>query len=87
MVGAMKERLKRIHINMHKIRANAKNGTNEPVISIKTSKKNINAHTVKILGGSDIVYRPDEPLSCGAKVWVETYNPVIVDNNWDEKVL
>ena len=66
----MKERLKRIHINMHKIRANAKNGTNEPVISIKTSKKNIYAHTVKILGGSDI--------SCGGKVWIETYNPVIV---------
>ena len=52
----MKERLKRIHINMHKIRANKKNGTKEPVITIKTSKKNIYAHTVKILGGSDIIY-------------------------------
>ena len=83
----MKERLKRIHINMHKIRANKKNGTKEPVITIKTSKKNIYAHTVKILGGSDIIYSPDKPLNCGARVWIETYNPVIVDKNWDEKIL
>tara|TARA_Y100000593_G_scaffold63709_1_gene117696 strand:+ start:32 stop:409 length:378 start_codon:yes stop_codon:yes gene_type:complete len=81
------KRLKRIHINMHKIRANKKNGTKEPVITIKTGKKNIYAHTVKILGGSDIIYSPDKPLSCGARVWIETYNPVIVDKNWDEKIL
>ena len=61
---------------MHKIKANAKNGTNEPVITVKTSKENIYAHTVKILGGSDVIYRPDKPLSCGAKVWIETYNSV-----------
>ena len=81
------KRLKRIHINMHKIRANKKNGTKEPVITIKTGKKNIYAHTVKILGGSDIIYSPDKPLSCGARVWIETYNPVIVDKNWEEKIL
>jgi hypothetical protein len=23
-----------------------------------------------------IVYRPDKPLSCGARVWIETYNDV-----------
>jgi hypothetical protein len=83
----MKERLKRIHINMHKIKANAKNGTNEPVITVKTGKKNIYAHTVKILGGSDIVYRPDKPLSCGARVWIETYNPVVINKDWDIKVV
>ena len=83
----MKERLKRIHINMHKIKFNAKNGTNEPVITVKTSKENIYAHTVKILGGSDIVYRPDKPLSCGARVWIETYNPVVINKDWDIKVV
>ena len=72
---------------MHNIRYNKKHNAKKPVITVKTSKENIYAHTVKILGGSDIVYRPDKPLSCGAKVWVETYNPVIVDNNWDDKVL
>ena len=30
------------------------------------------------LGGSDVIYSPDKPLSCGARVWIETYNPVIV---------
>ena len=32
--------LKRIHINQHKIRSNKKNNTNEPVITVKTSKSN-----------------------------------------------
>ena len=31
------------------------------------------------MGGSRVVYSPDKPLSCGAKVWIETYNPVILD--------
>ena len=33
----MKERLKRIHINQHKIKSNKKHGTNEPVITVKSS--------------------------------------------------
>ncbi len=28
-----------IHVNQHKIRANLKNGTNEPVITVKQGKK------------------------------------------------
>ena len=32
---------KRIHINQHVIRANKKNGTNDPAITVKTSKQNI----------------------------------------------
>ena len=75
----MKERLKRIHINQHKIRSNKKHGTNEPVITIKSSVANNYAHEVQIMGGSRVIYSPDKPLSCGAKVWIETYNPVILD--------
>ena len=41
---------KRIHINMHKIRANKKHGTKEPVITVKTSKTNTYGHEVEILG-------------------------------------
>ena len=70
--------IKRIHINMHKIKVNKKNGTNHPVITVKTSKENIYGHKVKILGGSDVIYSPNKPLSCGARVWIETHNPVIV---------
>ena len=70
---------KRIHINMHKIRANKNHGTKEPVITVKTSKTNTYAHEVEILGESKVVYSPDKPLSCGARVWIETDAEVKVD--------
>ena len=70
--------LKRIHINMHKIRANKKYGTNEPVITVKTSKSNTYGHEVIVDGPCKIVYSPDKPLSCGAKVWIETMDEVHV---------
>ena len=63
---------KKIHVNQHKIRSNKKNNLNEPVITVKTSKSNDYGHEVEILGPSKIVYSPDKPLSCGAKVWIET---------------
>ena len=63
---------KRIHVNQHKIRSNKKHGLNEPVITVKTSKSNDYAHEVEINGPSKVIYSPDKPLSCGAKVWVET---------------
>lgn len=62
----------RIHINQHKIRSNLKNNLNEPVITVKTSKDNRYATEVKILGKSKVVYSPKKPLSCGARVWIET---------------
>ena len=63
---------KRIHVNQHKIRSNKKNNLNEPVITVKTSKSNNYGHEVEILGPSKIIYSPDKPLSCGAKVWIAT---------------
>jgi hypothetical protein len=71
---------KKIHINQHLIRANKKNDTDEPVITVKTSKSNTYAKEVEILGKSKIIYSPDKPLSCGAKVWVETEAKLILDN-------
>jgi len=37
---------------------------------------------VQILGTSDIIHKPDKPLSCGAHVWMETNAAVkvILDN-------
>ena len=72
--------MKRIHVHQGRIRSNKKYGCNEPVITIKTYKQNTKtvvvsneyAHEVEILGHSKIVYNKDEPLSCGAKVWIET---------------
>ena len=70
--------LKRIHVNQHNVRSNKKNGTNKPVITVKTSKSNAYAHQVDVLGPSKVIYRPDKPLSCGAKVWIETTAEVIL---------
>ena len=61
-----------IHVNQHVIKRNAKNGTQEPVLTIKNYKSNTYAKDVVINGPSRIVYSPDKPLSCGARVWIET---------------
>ena len=63
-----------IHVNQHKIRANKKHGTNEPVITIKEGRKNTYCHSVEILGPSKLFYGGnDKPiLPCGARVVIET---------------
>lgn len=65
-----------IHVNQHVIKANAKTGSNDPVLTVKTYKTNTYAHEVEILGNSRIVYSKDKPLSCGARVWIETESEV-----------
>ena len=64
-------------MNQHKIRSNIKNNMKEPVITVKTSKSNVYAHEVDIKGPSKVIYSPDKPLSCGAKVWIETESEVV----------
>jgi len=60
-----------IHVNQHNVRANAK-GADLPVLTVKTYKTNTRCNAVSVLGPSRIVYSPDKPLSCGARVWIET---------------
>jgi|TARA_Y100000033_G_C2737101_1_gene106471 hypothetical protein len=71
---------KYIHVNQHKIRANKKHGTNEPVITIKEGRKNTYCHEVEILGNSKIRYGGNEKpiLSCGARVVIETEGEVVI---------
>ena len=73
---------KKIHINQHKIRSNKKNNTNDPVITVKSSKSNTYASEVDILGKSKLVYRPLKPLPCGARVWIETEDKIVLDNGF-----
>ena len=65
-----------IHVNQHKIKRNAKTGEREPVLTCKTYKSNDSAHEVMIDGPCRIIYRPNKPLSCGARVWIETESEV-----------
>ena len=71
----------RIHVNQHKIRSNIKHNLKEPVITVKTSKSNTYAHEAVIYGqdgleAARVIYSPSKPLSCGAKVWIQTNNKV-----------
>ena len=66
----------RVHVNQHHIRHNSKGLDQKPVLTVKTYKENIKCDRVEIDGPSTVVYSPDKPLSCGAKVWIETESKV-----------
>lgn len=73
-----------IHVNQHRIKSNAKNSENEPVLTCKTYKENNYAHEAIIYGqdgleAARVVYSKDKPLSCGARVWIETNNKVVTN--------
>ena len=75
----MQNKIARIHVNQHVIKANAKNGENNPIFTVKQGGKNTYAFNVKVKGEMELVYSPDKPLSCGAKVWIETRGDIEVD--------
>jgi len=56
------------------IKANKKNGTNDPVITVKRGRTNAYGHRVKILGESEIIYSGNDStlLPCGARVAIVT---------------
>lgn len=72
----------KIHINQHNIKANTK-GAELPVITVKDYKRNRKTNAAEILDSNGkmiarVIYSPDKPLSCGAKVWIETEHGVNV---------
>jgi len=70
-----------IHVNQHNIKANAK-GADKKVLTVKTYKSNTKCNEVKFTDGI-IKYSPDKPLSCGARVWIETFEPVEIIGDYD----
>lgn len=64
-----------IHVNRHFIAANAKDGKDRPVYTIKQGRETIYAREVEILGPSRLVYNGKQ-LSCGARAWIETDAPL-----------
>ena len=69
-----------VHVNQHVIRSNLKTGERNPVLTVKTYQSNTYAREVEINGPSRVVYSPDNPLSCGARVWIETECEVKIIN-------
>jgi len=72
-----------VHVNQHHIKANHKNGTNLPVVTIKQGGKTLYAWGVKFTGSSQLEYHECDPLSCGARVWMTTNDPIVLldENN------
>lgn len=70
-----------IHVNQHVIRRNAKTGERLPPLTCKTYRENVKATEADIVVDgvvvATVVYRPDNPLSCGARVWIETQGEVV----------
>lgn len=80
--------LTRIHVDQHAIRRNSKLADGEEpeaVITVKDYRDNRRGFTATIRDAdgnvvAEVVYRPDKPLSCGARVWIETRLPVEVQS-------
>jgi hypothetical protein len=72
-----------IHVNQHIIKRNSKEGRNDPPLTVKTYKDNRKAQRAEVLDSdgnviATVVHSPDKPLSCGARVWIETESEVRV---------
>ena len=72
-----------IHVNQHVIKSNRKNSETKPVLTCKTYKSNEYGMRADVLDDDgniigSFIYSPDKPLSCGAHVWFETNNKVVV---------
>jgi hypothetical protein len=86
-----------IHVNQHEIKKNRKNGTVNPVLTVKVGSNarkadgtNVYANEAIIRDSTGkevarVVYRPSKPLSCGAHVWIETYTDVETSSKRQKK--
>lgn len=63
-----------ISVNKYVILHNVRHGTDDPPIRVAWGKhgKPGYAKEVKILGPARMVYAPEHPLKCGARLWLET---------------
>lgn len=64
--------IKRVHVNQHIIRANIKTAADEPAVTVQWKGKSYTGRDVVIKGVSTVRQKMDKPLSCGARIWVET---------------
>lgn len=78
--------MKVIHVNKQVIQHNAKYGTNHPPCRVQEGHNATESRygsRIDILdeGGNvvaSVVYDNENPLSCGARLWIETENDVVV---------
>ena len=75
-----RKRIKRVHINMHVIRKNTKEGTEDPPITVKVGKENHRCSEAEILGPSKLIYSPHK-LNCGARLVLMTTSDIALDGD------
>lgn len=64
--------MKIIHINRNIIQQNAKHNKRHPVCRVEEKGVVRYCMEVNIKGPSRMIYSPDKPRPCGAKLWIET---------------
>jgi hypothetical protein len=70
-----------VHVNQTVIRQNVRDGADNPCITVKNSKSNTYTKHVEILDDNgkvvaSVIQSMNKPLSCGARIWVESYGDV-----------
>lgn len=76
----MKSKTMFIHVNRNTLAANKKRGERNPPVTVRTRSRVLGyGQECVIAGASRVVYNEEKPLSCGARVWIETEAPVFLD--------
>jgi len=78
-----------VHVNQGNIRQNIRREANDrlPVLRAQGDFDTVYGDHIDIIHPdtgeilASVVYHPDNPLSCGARVWIETDNDILVGHN------
>jgi len=78
-----------VHVNQGNIRQNIRREANDrlPVLRAQGDFDTVYGDHIDIIHPdtgeilASVVYHPDDPLSCGARVWIETDNDILVGHN------
>lgn len=68
--------IKRIHVNQPNLRRRVSKTGDEPCYSIKHKGQTFWAYEIAVMGPSYVIESIDKPLSCGARLWIETTEEV-----------
>jgi hypothetical protein len=83
VIGLSKGTIKRIHVNQHNLRHRLTFPDDlRPVATVKVKGETITGDRVEIVSEgrvvATLVVSINKPLACGARVWIETSEEVVV---------
>ena len=69
-----------IRVDANIMTANYKNGTRLPCVVVREeSGRKWHCQKAHGSGPFSVLYEPDDPLSCGARCWIETDSEVVME--------